>query len=82
MASGAASKPSAASSAASMPFCAARPGWKLFAIAPKCTRSPTGWVAAKPSVQAVRSASSPSSRAAAAPAPIAPAVPVMCQPAS
>ena len=55
--------PLAASSAAVMPFCAARPGWKLFVMLPNISRRPTGWLAAMPSAQAMRCASSPSSLA-------------------
>ncbi len=63
-----------------MPFCAARPGWKLFVSEPNCTFSPTGCEAARPSAQVMRCSSSFSSRPIAAAAPNTPVEPVMCQP--
>ena len=42
-------KPSLASRAAKVPFCAARPGWKGLHIVPNISRSPADCVAAVPS---------------------------------
>ena len=71
-----------ASKAAVRPFCAARPGWKLFVIDPNISRRPTGCVAASPSAQIICCSERPSTRPLAAAAPKTPAVPVMCHPRS
>ena len=58
-------KPFAASSAATMPFCAARPTWSGLVIVPKFTRMPAAMLAAIARACAVLSASSPINLAAA-----------------
>jgi hypothetical protein len=76
------SKPASASSADISPFCAARPGWKLFVIVPNISRRPEDCVAARPSAQRIRCSESPIAFPTAAAAPKTPVVPVMCQPRS
>lgn len=80
MAAGAASHPSAASSAASIPFRAALPTPTFLAAVGRFSTRPADWLAAMPSACAVRSAGRPSSLAHPAAAPKTPQVAVMCQP--
>ena len=68
-------KPLAASSAATTPFCAARPTCSGLVIDPKFTRMPEAELAAMASACAIRSPSRPSSFAPATAAPNVPTVP-------
>ena len=73
-------KPSAAISAATTPFSAARPAWNGLVMVPKFSRNPPACVAPMASARRVASRSSPRSFAAAAAAPIEPQVAVLWKP--